>query len=164
MDNFQFLKDLNYLDIGFVLVIFLLTWRGVLRGFFAETFGLLGVAVAFVFAGKFYHQVEPYLEKVIASSSAREIVAYAVTFLALMLAVSIAGRLLSVCASVSVSPLPSRIFGGVAGFSKGVFLCAVFLALIKRLAPESKLLNLSVLAQPIGDVAKFLYSFLPNFI
>ncbi|MGL4209020.1 MAG: CvpA family protein, partial [Candidatus Adiutrix sp.] len=65
MESLQFLKDLNYLDIGFVLTIFLLSWRGAIRGFFAETMGFVGIALACVFAGKFYHHAVPYLAKVV---------------------------------------------------------------------------------------------------
>ncbi len=164
MENFKFLQDLNYVDIGFVLILVVLSWRGAARGFFAETFGIIGVVLAFVFSGKYYHLLDPYLKSAVASPETREIVAYALTFLVIMLLVSLAGKILNMGLTVSLSSLPNHVLGGMVGFAKGIFICALILALVKRLAPDAKLLSLSVLAKPIGDVAKVLYSFLPNFI
>lgn len=158
------LENINFLDAGFALVIGLFLIRGFIRGMIIELIGLIGVVLAFTLSGRLYPLLQPHVKGFISNSDWATGVSYALAIAAILVAVSLAGRLLRKFMTLTFTDWLDHLMGGVTGGAKGLFFCAIALALITRFTPDAPFLKTSKLAIHIDTVTKIVYSFLPDFI
>ncbi|MDR2160727.1 MAG: CvpA family protein [Desulfovibrio sp.] len=156
--------DLNILDAGLGIVLFLFLARGLLRGMSREAGGLAGLALGFWAAGRFHDQLAPRLRGLIADEATAAAAAYAALFIASFLLVACLAVLLSKLLTLTFSPWLDHLMGGVLGTAKGLLLCALAMALLERLAPESPFLRESLVARQITDLTDLVTTYLPAFL
>ncbi len=129
-------------DIGVLIVVGLLTLRGLWRGFVRQVVGLVGVAAGYVLAMRFYGPVAARFLSGF-SPAVGHIVAFVAIFVACMIAASIigwiAGRAMS---GVGLGPL-NRIAGGLLVIAKGCFVVAVVTLALIVFLPSDGLLKSS---------------------
>jgi len=127
--------DLNYFDIVllFLLVLFLL--RGVMNGFLVEFFALLGLLGGMWYAHFAYTDVAPYIANVIARPFWRDLAAYGLVFVSVLVAAALLARLASKALSLTVPASLDKGLGGVLGLVRGMAVCSVSLVLLQYFLP-----------------------------
>ncbi len=156
--------DINWLDLGFVLVMLLFVVRGLLNGLLREVAGLAGVLLGFFLAGRWYKILEPKLTGLISDPHTAGMVAYGIIFFAVLLVVVIVASLLRRGMQVTFTAWLDHLLGGVVGAAKGLVLCAIALALMHKFIPQSELLKTSMLAPYVDKAVALARSLLPAFI
>ena len=156
--------SINFLDAGLCVVFVLFTVRGLLRGMLRELAGLVGLFLGFILAGRFYPQLAPHLGSVISSPNIASTVAYALIFIGTMILVSLVAVLLHRFMTMTFTGWLDHLLGGAVGAAKGFFLCAVALAIMERLVPESPFLTESALAPHVAKATTLVRGYLPAFL
>jgi membrane protein required for colicin V production len=132
----------NWLDI--ILVIFLLIglYKGFLNGFFVELASMIALVAAVYgslyfsdFAGNYLRQ-ELYWEETYIS-----IASFAVTFLIIIIAITLAGKLLTKIINTAQLGLLNQFAGAVLGLAKVVFLASLLLMFANTAASEIDVLR-----------------------
>ncbi|MDR2075854.1 MAG: CvpA family protein [Desulfovibrio sp.] len=158
------MENLNLLDAGFALVLVLFLARGLLRGIARELVSLAGLVLGLWAAGSFYPHLVPSLIPAIANEKIAAAVAYALVFLAAFLLVLLLAALLRKFMTLAFAPWLDHLLGGIVGTAKGLLLCAVAMALLEHLTPESPFLQESLLAKRITEVSALVKAHLPAFL
>ncbi len=156
--------DINWLDLGFALVMLLFVVRGLLNGLLREVAGLAGVFLGFFLAVRWYTVLASKLSKYVTDPDTAGMVAYGAIFVGVLLAVVVLAALLRRAMQVTFTAWLDHILGGAVGGAKGLLLCVVALALLHKFAPETQLLKTSLLAPYIDTAVTFTRSLLPAFI
>ncbi|MDR0827241.1 MAG: CvpA family protein [Desulfovibrio sp.] len=153
---------ISILDIGLGILLLLFLVRGMLRGLISEMAGFAGIFLGFFLAGRFYPLVVPQFDGIISEPKWANGISYAVIFAASMIVVSlcslVARRILTPEARLD------SLLGALIGLGKGLFVCAVAIALMQRFVPDSPFLKKSVLAVHMDFLVVFARSLLPSFL
>ena len=130
------MQALNAADWAIITVIGLSTLLSLLRGFVREAFSLLGWVAAFLVAMVFTDRFAYLLSNSIHDPTGRQIVAFAILFVATLIVVALVSKLVqSVVEFVGLGSL-DRVLGMGFGLARGVF---VLLAAIAVLRPAFQL-------------------------
>ena len=156
--------DINWLDLGFALVMLLFVVRGLLNGLMREVAGLAGVLLGFFMAGRWYTVLAPKLSRFVGNPDTAGMVAYGLIFVGVLVGVVIVASLLRKAMQVTFTAWLDHLCGGAVGAAKGFLICALGLALMHKLVPESGLLKTSLLAPHVDEAVTFARSLLPAFI
>ena len=156
--------SINFLDAGLGCVLVLFLARGLLRGMIRELAGLVGLLVAFVLAGRLYPQLTPHLGGVISDKDTAAVAAYVIVFMGVMILVTLCAVLLRRFMTLTFTAWFDHLLGGVVGAVKGLLLCAIALAIMERLVPDSPFLTESSLAPYIAQITTIVRSHLPAFL
>lgn len=154
---------MNTLDI--ILLIFLLYGfiRGLFKGLFVEVASLLALILGIYgaihfseFTGNYLHEIIDWNKKYITITS------FIVTFLVIVIAISLAGKLLTKLADFASLGMLNKIFGGVFGFLKMALFLSVILFYFHKLNTKTALvteksLQESILYEPIKEMAGILF-------
>lgn len=155
---------MNWLSIGIIGIIGLVTWRAYTSGFVRELVSLcvtiLAIPVAGIFYGDLFRKLHPIIEN--------EDLAYLVAFLSILIGVVIAGQVVAHLLKRTVAMLnlggADRLVGAAFGFLKAVILCQVVLIVLVRF-PEPDLqgsIDDSDVATRLLDAAPAVLAFLPS--
>ena len=98
-------------------------WRGLIR----EAFSLAGWILAFVVANSFGGELADVLQSAIHNETARVIAAFVLLFVVVLLAVGLAGMLLSRLVRIAGLGLADRTFGAIFGLARAI---VIVLALV----------------------------------
>ena len=158
------MENLNILDAGLCLVLVLFLARGILRGMAREMLSLAGIVLGFWMAGRVYPHLAPRLTPLIANENLAAAAAYAAVFLAALLLIALLAAILRKFMTLAFAPWLDHLLGGIVGTAKGLLLCAVAMALLEHLTPESPFLQESLLAQHITGVTALVKTHLPAFL
>jgi membrane protein required for colicin V production len=158
------MENLNLLDAGLCLVLVLVLARGLLRGMVSEVAGLVCIVLGFWMAGRFYFSLAPSLAPVISNEDAAAAAAYLAIFIAAILFIALLAAVLRKFVTLAFSPWLDHLLGGIVGTVKGLLLCAVAMALLEHLAPESPFLQESLLARYLTGVTALVKAHLPAFL
>ena len=158
---------MNYIDI--ILGIFLLLGlvRGFMKGFFVELASLIALVAAIYGAIQFSHFAVDFLaDKVDWEEDTIQLAAFAITFVIIIIVVSLAGKLLTKLANVIALGILNKILGAAFGFLKITFLASVVILFFKAVNSENSFveqetLDNSRLYAPVATLAPL---FLPSIL
>lgn len=156
--------SVSVLDIGLGILILLFFVRGMLRGLINEVAGFVGILLGLFLAGRFYPQLVPQLSNMIASPKTAAGVSYAIIFIATLIVVALCATIVRRFMTLTFTTWLDSLLGAAVGTAKGIFICAIVLALMHRFAPDSPFFDNSVLAEHIHTLAVFARSLLPVFL
>jgi membrane protein required for colicin V production len=143
---------MSYMDFAVILIISLLTIRGVWIGFVRQAAFITALVLAFLVAGGFSRQLAVLFKPFAASPQLNFLLAYGLLFVAVYLAVMFTGAGLKKVLKVSLLGGLDRLLGGLFGFGKGVFFATLlFMTLAASLSNSAPFLRRS-----------YLYPFLDN--
>ena len=154
----------SVLDIGLGILILLFLVRGLLRGLVQEVAGFLGLFLGLFVAGKYYTQLSPQFSGIISSPKMAAGVSYALIFIAVLIVVALAATVIRRFMSLTFTAWIDNLLGGFVGAAKGLFVCAIGLAIMQRFVPDSPFLKHSVIAPYIDGLIVFARSLLPAFL
>jgi len=128
--------ELHYFDIVLLLLLLLFLLRGVMNGFLAEFFSLLGLFGGLWYARYAYTDLVPYLSNVIKDSFWRDLAAYGLVFVSVLVAVALLARMVSKAFSLMVLPLLDKGLGALLGLARGMVVCSASLVLLRYFLPD----------------------------
>lgn len=146
---------LIFLGYGFI--------RGLFKGLFVEVASLLALILGIYgaihfseFVGNYLHELLDWNKKYITIAS------FVITFLAIVIAISLAGKLLTKLADFASLGMLNKIFGGVFGFLKMALIVSVLLIYFNKFNNkvafvEEATLQESVLYKPIKEMAGIMF-------
>jgi membrane protein required for colicin V production len=158
------MENLNLLDAGLFVVLLLFLARGLLRGMAREMASLVSIIFGFWLAGRFYPRLAPRLTPLIANEDAAAAAAYAAIFIAALFLVALLAALLRKFMTLAFASWLDHLLGGIIGTGKGLLLCAVAMALLEHLTPESPFLRESLLARHLAEITALVKTHLPAFL
>jgi membrane protein required for colicin V production len=157
---------MNYIDIIIVILLLasiLIGWR---QGFIRQFFGLLALLLGVFCAYRFSHLVAHYLAKWIeVSEPVTNGVAFAVTFLGVLVGVVLVGRFADKIITMVAFGLLNRLLGAVLSLLKAVLIISVLLVicnLFTLLPPADQ--SRSRLCHPMEQIGGAVFPYLQQLI
>ncbi|MEH6407202.1 MAG: CvpA family protein [Leeuwenhoekiella sp.] len=158
---------MNYLDIiiGIFLLVGLL--KGLKNGFLIEVASLIGLIAGIYGAIHFsYYAVDFLYQRVSWSDNTINLVAFAVTFIIIVIVISLLAKLLTQVANFAMLGIINKIFGAVFGVLKAAFIISVIIMFINALTNHASIIDENIKAesilypivQPVAPI------FLPNIL
>lgn len=152
---------MNYIDI--ILGIFLLLGlvRGFMKGFFVELASLIALIAGIYGAIHFSYFAGVYIaDHTDWSASTINLVAFAVTFIIIIVLISLAGKLLTKLADLIALGIINKILGGAFGLLKMAFLVSVIILFFnavnsKHAIIDKDTIETSILYAPVAGIAPF---------
>ncbi len=150
---------MNYIDI---ILGILLLWgliKGFSKGLFSSLASLVALIVGIYIAVHFSHIAGGYLEQYVNwEEGAMKLVAFAVTFIVVVILVSLAGKILTKIADYAALGILNKILGGVFGVLKMAFIASVIIIFVDAINRnitilKEETLNSSVLYTPVRKLA-----------
>jgi membrane protein required for colicin V production len=134
---------MNTLDIIILIVISLMTFYGVWKGFVKQVMSILGILVGYVVATKYYAQFATVLK--FNDPNIAKIVGFIILFLACVILFTVLALVLNRIFKLPGLGVINSFFGGVIGFFKGFLLVAIsVIVLIALLSSENPILSRSI--------------------
>ena len=152
------------LDLGLSVLTLLFLVRGLLRGLVREIAGLFGIFLGMFLAGRFYELLQPQFSGIIENTKWTAGLSYAVIFALTQVAVAICVAIILRFLAMTFMTWLDSLGGAAVGFLKGVFVCAVVVALMRRFVPDSPILTEATLPGYIDPVIALARSLLPAFL
>lgn len=156
--------------IDIILVVLLLFGliRGFMKGFFVEVASLVALIAGVYGAIHFSNFAAEFLEsKVDWDEKYINIVAFAITFVIIVLAISLAGKALTKLANFAALGILNKLLGGVFGVLKIGLILSVFLIIVDNLNAsiaftDQKDLDESILYKPIKSLVPMIFPSILN--
>lgn len=151
--------SMNVIDI---ILGILLLWgliKGLSKGLFASLASLVALIVGIYIAVHFSDFIGGYLEQFVDwSDGAMKLTAFALTFILVVILVSLAGKILTKIADYAALGILNKILGGAFGVLKMAFIASVIIIFIDALNRnitiiKQETLNSSVLYHPVRKIA-----------
>lgn len=152
---------MNILDIILALIVGFFLLRGLWRGLVAELASIAGLVLGFYAARAYPHLAMPLVTQVLDDPQYATLAAYAVVFVATVLAVGVVAAVLRRFLRLIMLSFADHLFGGAMGFAKGALLAAAALIGLTIALPEAEFLKKSMLRPRIAPVAEVMAGFLP---
>ena len=149
---------MNYLDIILAIPLLWGLYKGVSKGIIKELASLVALIVGIYGAIHFADSIQPYLKSELSiESSFLPIVSFAITFIAIVLAVRFVGFIVDKIIKMVALGLVSRLLGGVFGVLKTAFIISALLLVFNTFDYHLNLIpleqkNSSVLYKPISNM------------
>lgn len=158
------IRIMDYIDIliGIALAYGLI--RGLMNGFFIELASLVSLIIGIWAAIKFSYVAKSLIGGVVSwTPRTIQIVAFIVTFILVVIAITILAKFLTAAANLSGLGLVNKIFGGVFGVIKTILILSVILNLFARLNFKNLIVSKettekSLFYSPILKAAAWLYN------
>lgn len=154
---------MNIIDIIIAVLLIIAFVRGFMKGFFVEVASLIALIGGVYGAIHFSYFVSDFLyDKVSWSENYISLAAFAITFIGIVVAVSLLGKALTKMADLAALGLINKIFGGFFAFLKSVVILSVifvFFARINNTLPfvSEETLEESILYEPVRDIVPSLF-------
>ncbi|GAA4279423.1 CvpA family protein [Aquimarina mytili] len=158
---------MNYIDI---ILGILLLWgliKGLSKGLFASLASLLALVIGIYIAVHFSHIVGDYLQQYVDwQEGAMKLAAFALTFILVVVLVSLAGKLLTKIADYAALGILNKILGAAFGVLKMAFIASVLIIFIDAINRnitiiKEETLESSLLYNPVRKLAPMV---LPNIL
>jgi membrane protein required for colicin V production len=134
---------MNTLDIIVLIVICLMTFYGVWKGFIKQVLSIAGIITGYVVATRYYAQFATNLK--LSDPNLAKIISFIILFLACVILFSVLAMILNKIFKLPGLGVINSFFGGVIGFLKGFLLTAIcVIVLIALLSVENPLLSKSI--------------------
>jgi len=149
---------MNIFDIVIAVLLIFAFIRGLMKGFFVEVASLVALVGGVWGAIHFSYFVADLLEDHVEwEENYISLTAFAITFVAIVVAVSLLGKMLTKMADFAALGLVNKIFGGVFALLKSVVILSVifvFFARINNKVPfvGKETLDNSLLYEPVKDI------------
>jgi len=156
---------MNYIDI---ILGILLLWgliKGFSKGLFSSLASLVALVAGIYIAVHFSHIAGNYLQQYVSwEDSVMKLVAFAITFIVIVILISIAGRILTKVADYAALGILNKILGGAFGVLKMAFIASVLIIFIDAINRnitilKKNTLDSSILYDPVRKLAPMV---LPN--
>ncbi len=150
---------MNYIDI---ILGILLLWgliKGLSKGLFSSLASLVALVVGIYIAVHFSYIVGGYLQQYVNwADGAMKLMAFAVTFILVVVLVSLAGKLLTKVADYAALGILNKILGGAFGILKMAFIASVIIIFIDAINRNitiitKETMNSSLLYNPVRKLA-----------
>jgi membrane protein required for colicin V production len=152
---------LNYIDLAVVCLLFYGLVRGALRGFFVEIASLLALVLGVFGALHFSSFTAGLLAKYL-EWEYLPLLAFALTFIGIIIGVAWIGKLLTKLAKVILLGFFNRLLGAVFGACKWLVICGVLIWILGQInvfisfLPE-EITNGSLFFEPLQDLGGYLF-------
>ncbi len=157
---------MNFIDIiiGTVLVFGLI--RGVWNGFFVELASFVSLLIGVFIAIKFSGFVADYIRENLSSASQYiEIIAFAITFILVIVGVILLAKTFTKLASFTGLGWINRLLGGVFGLLKMLFILSIVLHFFQKINKDDALITTekkaeSILYEPVVKASELVFPIL----
>ena len=152
---------LNYIDLAVVCLLFYGLVRGALRGFFVEIASLLALVLGVFGALHFSSFTAGLLAKYL-EWEYLPLLAFALTFIGIIIGVAWIGKLLTKLAKVILLGFLNRLLGAVFGACKWLVICGVLIWILGQInvfisfLPE-EITKSSLFFEPLQDLGGYLF-------
>lgn len=149
---------MNVFDIVITIVLVFGFVRGLIKGFFVEIASLVALIGGVYGAIHFSDYAASYLKESVSWSEKQiSLAAFALTFIVIIVLVSLAGKLLTKLADFAALGIINKILGGVFGFLKYALILSVFFIFFQKMNKtisfvKQETLNESLLYGPIKSI------------
>lgn len=154
---------MSILDIILLVVLGFGLVRGLMNGFFIEIASLVGLALGLYGAIHFSYFISDFLkDKLDWAEKTVQIVAFASTFIIIVLVISLSGKILTKIADAAALGIFNKLLGAIFGALKLALILSVVLIVFERfnnaipMVKEETLEN-SILYNPIKKVVPFIF-------
>ncbi|MDR1856146.1 MAG: CvpA family protein [Desulfovibrio sp.] len=151
-------KDIFDLAIVLTMVFFIV--RGYFNGFIGEVAGIVSIVAGLGAAHNFSDRLSPNLT-VIADPGFRNIAAYVVILVAVMIVVAVIARVLQKVINFSFAAGADRLCGAGIGFIKGTILCALVLLMLRKFFADAVFMTQSRVLPYFDAIVEQMRSWLP---
>lgn len=150
---------MNYLDI---ILGILLLWgliRGLMKGLFVSLASLIALVAGIYIAIHFSHIVGDYLKQYVDwQENAIKLSAFAITFILVVIAISLLGRILTKIADYAALGILNKLLGAVFGLLKFAFIASVILMFVDAINDKITFIDQetkmeSLLYEPVRKLA-----------
>lgn len=151
---------LNYFDIAVLCILSMFTLRGLIRGLVAEIAGVVAIVGGLWYARRSFATLADYLT-FIPDPTWRQIVAYVLIFLAVMIAVGIVARILRKVLEFSFVMWVDKVAGALTGAFKGLVICSALLILVQAFLPDAVFIRDSKVIPYLKAIMEQVKNYLP---
>lgn len=150
---------MNVIDIILALLLVFGLVRGLMKGFIIEVASLIAIIAGIYGAIYFSHIAVNWLSANLDWETQNiQLLAYALTFLVIVLGILLVGKLLTKLAGMLALGIVNRILGGIFGVAKVALICSVLILFIEDWITENEILpeekfEQSVLYFPVKQIA-----------
>lgn len=155
---------MNVFDIVIAALLLFAFVRGIMKGLFAEVASLVAIVAGVYIAIHFSYQVEYFLNDSILkwSHQTNKIVAFAATFLGVVILVIFIGKILTKIADITSLGLLNKLLGGLFGVLKVALILSVifmFFGKVNKTIPfiDQKTLDASLLYKPVKEIVPTIF-------
>lgn len=154
---------MSTLDIILAAIILFGLVRGFMKGFFVEITSLVALALGLYGAIHFSYIVANYLKDSMSwSEKYIQIVAFASTFIIIVILISFTGKILTKVAETAALGIVNKVFGAVFGFLKMGLILSVVLIIFSKLNKalpfiSEETLEASILYKPVKKIAPTIF-------
>ncbi len=158
---------MSIIDIVLAALLLFGLVRGVIKGFFVEVASLLALVLGIFGAIHFSNFAADFLEsKVNWSEQTINITAFAITFVIIVLAISLAGKALTKLADFAALGIINKLLGGIFGVLKIGLILSIILIIFDKMNntlpfADKEDLEESMLYEPVKSLAPMIF---PNII
>ncbi|WP_139957284.1 CvpA family protein [Flavicella sediminum] len=159
---------MNTFDVILASILLFGFIRGIFKGLFVEVASLIGLIGGVYGAIHFSHIVAAYLQKYVEwDEKFISLSAFALTFVLIVVVVSLAGKILTKIADFAALGIVNKLLGGVFGLLKITLILSVILTFfmsINNAIPfvSKEQMKTSVLIQPVKEIAPKLFPSIIN--
>jgi len=159
---------MNVVDIVISVCLLYGLIKGIIKGFFVEVASLIGLVAGVYGAIHFSHFVKEYLyESISWKPEYISLTAFAVTFIAIIIAISLLGKLLTKIANFAALGMLNKLLGGLFGMLKvGIILSIllIFITKVNGAIPfvKKEILIDSLLYKPLKNIVPTLLPFIDD--
>ncbi|MFI3256801.1 MAG: CvpA family protein [Spirochaetales bacterium] len=156
----------NFLDIIFILIIFIIAIHGAVSGFVKEFFSKAAIVLGVFVAVMFYAKLSPYLNRYIESEFLSQILSFLLIFILIYLVVRLIQHFVGNFFSGDILTGLDRVLGFFFGAAEGLLIVCIVLIIcyaqpwfnIGPLVDESFFHDLlqNILAEPVNMVQSFI--------
>lgn len=135
----------NWLDILLLAIIGVSLVLGLIKGLMRMVIGIAAVVAGFIIAALYYRPVSELFSRVLAAEIWRQLIAFALIFVAVMIVGGLVSFLLS---KIIKGPLRfvDRVLGGLLGVVTGILICGVLVIAQLAFPVDKQVLRRSALA------------------
>ena len=152
---------MNWLDIVIIVIVALFGLTGLWRGAIRTAFGIAGLVLGIILAGRYYGPFAALLSP--GGASWAEIAAYAIILIATMIVAGVIGWIVSRLVRITLLGWLDRLVGGILGVGIGLLLFAAMLAIVSKYLPGSlETISQSALARFLIEGFPLLLALLPE--
>jgi len=152
---------MNWLDIVIIVVAALFGLVGLWRGAIRTAFGIAGLVLGIILAGRYYGPFAALLSP--GGASWAGIAAYAIILIATMIVAGVIGWIVAKLVHITLLGWLDRLVGGILGVGIGLLLVAAMLAIVSKYLPGSvETISQSALARFLMDRFPLLLALLPE--
>jgi len=152
---------MNWLDIVIIIVAAIFGLVGLWRGAIRTAFGIAGLVLGIILAGRYYRSLAALLSPDGASWAG--IAAYAIILIATMIIAGVIGWIVAKLVHITLLGWLDRLVGGILGVGIALLLVAAMLAIVSKYLPGAvETISQSLLARFLIERFPLLLALLPE--